>query len=65
MFKPFSDEWFTQERINLFRRMVKDAETLDKELGQPDCSDEENAKLANHINELEEQFCEYKGADHD
>lgn len=65
MFKDFPDEWYTQERIELFRRMVKDARTLDKEAGQPDCEDPEKAKVAAHIDELDEQFCEYRGADCD
>ncbi len=65
MFKPFPDEWYTQERIDLFRRMVSDARTLDKESGQPDCEDAEKATVAAHIDELEEQFTDYKGADHD
>lgn len=65
MFKPFPDEWYTQEKIELFRRMVKDARTLDKLADRPDCEDPEKAKVAAHIDELEEQLTDYRGADHD
>jgi len=65
MFQPFPDEWYTQERIDLFRRMVKDADALDKASGQPDCADEEKAKVADHIDELEEDLSGYRGMDAD
>lgn len=65
MFKDFPDEWYTQERIELFHRMVKDARTLDKEAGTPDCEDPEKEKVAEHIDELEEKFSGYRGADAD
>lgn len=65
MFKPFPDEWYTQDRIDLFRRMVSDARTLDKAAGTPDCEDPEKAKVAVHIDELEEEIAEVVCMDHD
>jgi len=66
MFQGFPDEWYTVDRINLFKRMVTDARLLDVESGQPDCEDAEKAKIAEHIDELEEQLiCDYRGMDKD
>jgi hypothetical protein len=33
MFKPMPDSWYNQERIDLFRTMVKAAQFLIKKLG--------------------------------
>jgi len=66
MFQGLPDEWYTIERISLFRRMVTDARLFDAESGQPDCEDPEKAKLEARINEIEYQLeDDYKGADHD
>jgi len=66
MFQGLPDEWYTVERISLFRRMVTDARLLDKESGQPDCEDPEKAKVEARINAIEEQLeDDYRGADHD
>lgn len=65
MFKDFPDDWYTQDRIDLFYRMVKDARTLDKEAGAPDCEDPEKVKVAEHIEELEEKLSGYRGMDAD
>jgi len=56
MFKPLPDSWYNEERINLFRNMLADAETFDKESNQSDCADPEKEKLVARINELEEQL---------
>ena len=56
VFTPLPDSWYNLERISLFRRMITDAETFDRESGQPDCTDPEKAKLLDRINELEEQL---------
>ncbi len=56
MFGKQPDEWYTLERIDLFKRMVADARLFDEESGQPDCEDPEKAKLENRIVELEEQL---------
>jgi hypothetical protein len=66
MFVGQPDEWYTTERIGLFRRMVTDARLFDKESGQPDCEDPEKAKVEARIDAIEEQLeDDYKGADHD
>jgi hypothetical protein len=66
MFKPMPDSWYNQERINLFRTMVKAAHTFDKEAGQPDCADPEKEKIKDKIEALAELLeDDYKGADHD
>jgi hypothetical protein len=56
MFQGFPDDWYTKDRIDLFKRMVTDARLLDVESGQPDCEDPEKAKLSSHIDELEKQL---------
>jgi hypothetical protein len=56
MFGKQPDEWYTLERIDLFKRMVADARLFDEESGQPDCEDPEKAKLETRIVELEEQL---------
>ena len=66
MFAGMPDEWYTIERIGLFKRMVTDARLFDVESGQPDCEDPEKAKVEARINEIEERLeDDYKGADHD
>jgi len=56
MFAGMPDEWYTLERIDLFKRMVTDARLFDVESGQPDCEDPEKAKLQDHLEELEKQL---------
>lgn len=56
MFGKQPDEWYTQERIDLFRRMVTDARLFDEESGQPDCEDPEKAKVEERIANLEEEL---------
>lgn len=66
MFRPLPDDWYTPERISLFRTMVKAAEVFDKETGQADCVDPEKAKVKDRIDALEEAMeDDYRGADHD
>jgi len=69
MFAPLPDSWYTQERIDLFRRMVKDARLFDLEAGQPDCEDPEKAKVEDRIKKIEDKIedeeCDYRGADCD
>lgn len=65
MFKEFPDDWYTQDKIDLFRRMVTDARTLDNLAGTPDCEDAEKAKVAQHIDELEEVIAQVVCMDHD
>jgi hypothetical protein len=66
MFTPLPDEWYTKERIDLFRSMLVLAETFDQETGQPDCVDPEKAKLKEKIDALEEELeNDYRGADCD
>lgn len=54
MFGKQPDDWYTQERIDLFKRMVADARLFDVESGQPDCEDPEKAKVLERIEKLEE-----------
>lgn len=59
MFGVMPDAWYSLERIDLFRRFVKDAKDakeFDKESSQPDCEDPDKAKLETHINELEKEL---------
>lgn len=56
MFGRMPDMWFTQPRITLFHEMVADAKQFDIEANQPDCQDEEKAKLEARVAELEEQL---------
>lgn len=53
MFSPMPDDWYNQDRIDLFRNMIETAKTFDVESGQPDCEDPDKAKLEAHIFELE------------
>lgn len=53
MFDKMPDVWYNKERIDLFRRMLQDAEKFDVEASQPDCFDPEKAKLLVRISELE------------
>lgn len=59
------DDWYTLERIDLFRRMVVDARLFDVESGQPDCEDPEKAKLQSRIEELEKQLEEKEDSNAD
>ena len=65
LFDAQPDEWYTLDRIDLFRDMTASAIIFDKESGQPDCVDPEKVKLEKRIEELESLLKEYKGADHD
>ena len=56
MFGKQPDDWYTQERIELFRRMVADARQFDTESGQPDCEDAEKAKVEERISNLEKEL---------
>jgi hypothetical protein len=56
MFGKQPDDWYTQERIDLFRRMVADARQFDTESGQPDCEDAEKAKVTERIDNLEKSI---------
>lgn len=58
MFRPMPDDWYTLDRIDLFKNMVAQAAQFDIETGQPDCADPEKAKMVAHIAELEEQLGE-------
>jgi len=60
MYKPLPNEWYTLDRIELFKDMVKTAEVFDKETGQPDCADPEKAKIKERIDELEKELVELK-----
>jgi hypothetical protein len=60
MFGKLPNEWYTPQRINLFKQMVTLAETFDQESGQPDCADPEKAKLLVRIEELEKELAEKK-----
>lgn len=56
MFGKQPDEWYTLDRINLFKRMVADARVFDEESGQPDCEDSEKAKVNERIDNLEKEL---------
>ncbi len=56
MFGKQPDEWYTLERIDLFKRMVVDARLFDEESGQPDCEDPEKAKVTERIDNLEKEL---------
>jgi len=56
MFGKQPDDWYTQDRIDLFRRMIADARQFDIESGQPDCEDPDKAKLEERISDLEEDL---------
>ena len=56
MFGAMPDAWYNQERIDLFKRLVKDAKEFDVEAAQPDCEDPDKAKLEEHIKELEKDL---------
>lgn len=56
MFGKQPDEWYTLERINLFKRMVTDARIFDEESGRPDCEDPEKAKVTARIEKIEENL---------
>lgn len=56
MFGKQPDEWYTQEHIDLFKRMVADARLFDKESGQPDCDDPEKAKINDRIENIEKEL---------
>lgn len=55
-FNQFPDSYFTLTRIERFRELVADAKQFDIETNQPDCEDEEKAKLLERIAELEAQL---------
>lgn len=56
MFGKQPDDWYTQERIELFKRMVADARLFDEESGQPDCEDPAKAKVEERISSLEKEL---------
>ena len=56
MFGKQPDEWYTLERIDLFKRMVTDARLFDEESGQSDCEDPEKAKVTERIEKIEEEL---------
>ena len=56
MFGKQPDDWYTLDRIDLFRRMVVDARLFDEESGQPDCEDPEKAKVNERIEKLEKEL---------
>lgn len=56
MFGKQPDEWYTLERIDLFKRMVADARLFDEESGQPDCEDPEKSKVNDRIEDLEKEL---------
>lgn len=56
MFGKQPDEWYTLERIDLFKRMVADARFFDEESGQPDCEDPEKSKVNDRIEDLEKEL---------
>lgn len=53
MFGKQLDSWYTKERLDLFKRMVEDAKTFDKEANQADCEDPEKAKVLERLTKLE------------
>lgn len=55
-FNQLPDSYFTLPRIEKFRDLVADAKKFDIEANQPDCEDEEKAKLLARIAELEVQL---------
>lgn len=56
MFGKQPDDWYTLDRIDLFKRMVADARLFDEEAGQPDCEDSEKAKVTERIEKIEEEL---------
>jgi hypothetical protein len=56
MFNRMPNEWYNRDRLDLFYRLESDARLFDIEAGQPDCEDEEKAKLKERIAELEKQL---------
>lgn len=56
MFGKQPDDWYTLDRIDLFKRMVADARVFDEESGQPDCEDPEKAKVTERIDNLEKEL---------
>lgn len=56
MFGKQPDDWYTLDRIDLFKRMVADAKVFDQESGQPDCEDAEKAKVEERISDLEKEL---------
>lgn len=56
MFGKQPDNWYTLERISLFKRMVADARQFDNESGQPDCEDAEKALVNERIEKIEENL---------
>jgi len=56
MFGGQPDDWYTLERIDLFKRMVADARLFDEESGQPDCEDPEKTKVTERIEKIEEEL---------
>lgn len=56
MFGKQPDDWYTLERIDLFKRMVTDARLFDEESGQPDCEDPEKSKVNDRIEDLEKEL---------
>ena len=65
LFASQPESWYTLDRIDLFKKMIANAEQLDIETGESDCVDPEKAKLKEKIEDLEAQLSEYKGADHE
>ena len=63
MFGKQSDDWYTQDRIALFKRMVSDAQQFDVEAGQPDCEDPEKAKVTERIKQIEEGLVQDESMD--
>ena len=64
-FNKLPDDWYTLDRIDLFKDMVHSAELFDKQTGQPDCADSEKEKIKERIADLEAYLSEYRGADCD
>lgn len=58
MFGKQPDDWYTLDRIKLFKSMVADARLFDQESGQPDCEDPEKAKVEERISNLEKELDE-------
>ena len=56
MFGKQPDEWYTLERIDLFKRMVVDARLFDEESGQPDCEDSEKSKVNDRIEDIKKEL---------
>lgn len=46
--------------VEEYRRSLKSAEQLDKDMKQPDCEDPEKAKLTERVEDLERQIKELK-----